>query len=101
MKACSGVFLDYEAADLRRRDSILAAGFGGFAEIALGLIRGKLVIRRHENRLPPDIFLPVPMARLQSIGHRRRGDHAASPLFQPSTPDLSSRACPATALRVP
>jgi hypothetical protein len=43
----------------------------------------------------------VPMARLQSIGHRSRGDHAASPLFQPSTPELSSRASRATTLRVP
>ena len=51
MKARGGVFLNYEATDLRRRDSILAAGFGGFAEIALGLIGGKFVIRRHEDSL--------------------------------------------------
>ena len=46
MKARGGVFLDDEAADLRWRDSILAAGFGGFAEITLGLIGGKLFCSR-------------------------------------------------------
>jgi hypothetical protein len=51
MKARGGVFLDDEAPDLRCRDSILAARFGGFAEIALGLIRGKFAIRRHESSL--------------------------------------------------
>ncbi len=41
VKARGGVFLDYEAAEFRWRDGILAAGFGGFAEIALGLIGEK------------------------------------------------------------
>ena len=41
VKAGGGVFLDYEAADLRRRDRILAAGFGGFAEVALGVVLRK------------------------------------------------------------
>ena len=51
MQARGGVFLDYEATDLRWRDRILAAGFGGLAQIALGLVRGKFVIRRHEGSL--------------------------------------------------
>jgi hypothetical protein len=51
VKAGGRVFLDYEAADLRWRDSILAARFGGFGEITLRLIGGKFVIRRHEDSL--------------------------------------------------
>jgi hypothetical protein len=44
-----GMFLDYEAANLRWHNSILAAGLRGFAEIALGLVGRKLAIRRHED----------------------------------------------------
>jgi hypothetical protein len=79
VKARGGVFLDYEAADIRWRDSILAARFGGFAEITLGLIGGKIV-PRHED-LPPDIILPLPMLRVQSVRrHEGEDDHAASAL---------------------
>jgi hypothetical protein len=51
MKTRGGVFLDYETADLRWRDRVLAAGFGGFAKIPLGLIGGKFVIHRQEDAL--------------------------------------------------
>jgi hypothetical protein len=44
-----GMFLDYEAANLRWHNSILAAGLRGFAEIALGLVGRKLAIRHHED----------------------------------------------------
>jgi hypothetical protein len=43
------MLVDYEAADLRWRNSILAAGLRGFAEIVLGLLGKKLATRRHED----------------------------------------------------
>jgi len=67
VKARGGVFLDYEATDLRWRDSILAAGFGGLAKIALGLIRGKFIIRRHEDSLASRYNLPLPLPCLQRV----------------------------------
>ena len=57
MKARGRVFLDYESADLRRRDGILAPRFGGFAEITLALIGGEFVIGWNEDSLASDIIL--------------------------------------------
>jgi hypothetical protein len=62
-----GMFLDYEAADLRWRNSILAAGLRGFAEIAPGLVRRKLATRRHEDSSPPDTILLLAKPQFQSV----------------------------------
>ena len=58
MKARGGVFLDDEAAHLRWRDRILAAWFGRFAEIALGLIGGSLLFAATGICCAPNIILP-------------------------------------------
>jgi hypothetical protein len=68
MKARGGMFLNYEAANLGWRDGILAAGFGGFVEVALGLIGGKFAIRRHDKSFTSRYIFSVAALR----GHRTR-----------------------------
>jgi len=73
------VFLDYEAADLRWRDSILAARFGSVAEIALGLIWGKFAVRCHENSLASKYNFTQARPVTSNRTAEGEGDHAVSP----------------------
>jgi len=61
------MFLDYEAADLRWGNSMLAAGLRGSAEIAPGLVGRKLAIRRHEDSFASGYNLTLAKPQFQSV----------------------------------